>query len=46
MEKAFGQLTPAARTAELLKDEKIFEFDDDDNDDDLPSLKQIIASLK
>jgi hypothetical protein len=41
---AAGQLLPSARTADLLKDRKIFDSDDDDND--LPFVKQILASLK
>jgi hypothetical protein len=41
---AAGQLLPSARTADLSKDKEIFDSDDDDND--LPSVKQILASLK
>ena len=41
---AAGQLLPSARTADLSKDKEIFDSDDDDNN--LPSAKQILASLK
>ena len=41
---AAGQLLPSARTADLSKDKEIFDSDDDDND--LPSVKQILASSK
>jgi hypothetical protein len=41
---AAGQLLPSARTTDLSKDREIFDSDDDDND--LPSVKQILASSK
>jgi hypothetical protein len=41
---AAGQLLPSARTADLSKDREI--FDSDDDDDDLPSVKRILASSK
>ena len=40
--RAVGQLPPAARTAELPEDGEI----SDSDDDDLPSLSQILASAK
>ena len=42
---AAGQLLPSARTADLSKDREIFDSDVDD-DNDLPSVKQILASSK
>ena len=42
---AASQLLPSARTADLSKDREIFDSDDDD-DNDLPSVKQILASSK
>jgi hypothetical protein len=42
---AAGQLLPSARTTDLSKDREIFDSDDDD-DNDLPSVKQILASSK
>jgi hypothetical protein len=42
-----GQLLPSARTANLSEDGETLNSDDDaDDDDDLPSVKQILASLK
>jgi hypothetical protein len=41
---AASQLLPSARTADLSKDREIFNSDDDDND--LSSVKQILASSK
>jgi hypothetical protein len=41
---AGDQLLPSARTADLSKDRETFNSDDDDND--LPSVKQTLASLK
>ena len=49
MPPAASQLLPSARTADLSKDREIFDSDDDDDDDDdndLPSVKQILASSK
>jgi hypothetical protein len=44
---AAGQLLPSARTADLSKDREVFDSDDDgDDDNDLPSVKQILASSK
>jgi hypothetical protein len=44
MPLAAGQLLLSAYTADLSKDKEIFNSDDDDND--LPFIKQILASLK
>lgn len=44
--RAVGQLPSASRTAELPEDGEISESDYDDDDDDLPSLRQILASPK
>jgi hypothetical protein len=41
---AVGQLLLSARTADLLKDGEIFNFNDDDND--LLFMKQIVIFLK
>src|ERR1700733_7545442 len=41
----FPQLLPSARTTDLSKDSQIFDSDDDD-DNDLPSVKQILVSSK
>jgi hypothetical protein len=41
---AVGQLLPPARTADLSEDGET--LDSDDDDDDLPSVKQILASSK
>jgi hypothetical protein len=44
---AASQLLPSARTADLSKDREVFDSDDDgDDDNDLPSVKQILASSK
>jgi hypothetical protein len=39
-----GELLPSARTADLSEDGEALNSDDDD--DDLPSVKQILASSK
>jgi hypothetical protein len=41
---AVGQLLPSARMVDLLVDGEI--LDSDNDDDDLPSVKQILASFK
>jgi hypothetical protein len=41
---AAGQLLPSTCTADLSKDKEI--FDSDNNNNNLPSIKQILASLK
>jgi hypothetical protein len=47
MPLAASQLLLSARTADLSKDKEVFNSDDDDDDDnDLPFVKQILASLK
>jgi len=38
--------SPSACAAELSEDGEIFDSDDADDDDDLPSLRQILASPK
>jgi hypothetical protein len=45
MPLAASQLLSSARTADLSKDREIFNSDDDD-DNDLPFVKQILAFLK
>ena len=45
MPPAASRLLPSARTADLSKDREIFDSDNDD-DNDLPSVKQILASSK
>jgi hypothetical protein len=41
---AVGELLPSARTADLSEDREA--LDSNDDDDDLPSVKQILASSK
>jgi hypothetical protein len=41
-----GQSLLPAYTAQLSEDEEIFNFENDDDDDDLPFVKQILTSLK
>jgi len=41
---AVGQSLPPACAAELSEDGEIFDSDADDDDADLPSLRQILAS--
>jgi hypothetical protein len=43
---AVSQLLLSARTADLSKDREVFNSNDDDDDNDLPFVKQILASLK
>jgi hypothetical protein len=43
---AVGRLLLSASTADLSEDEETLDSDDDADADDLPSVKQILASLK
>ena len=43
---AVGQLLPSARTADLSEDRETLDSDNDDDDDNLPFAKQILATSK